>query len=167
MNITPETKIADLLTAYPELEATLSSFSPAFSALKNPVLRRTVAKVTSLQQAAKVGNVPVMAMVDALREAAGQAPLSDIYAEFEQAEQAHATIERKVTRQFDARPIIEAGGHPKEVITAEAEALQIDDCLEILTPFPPVPIADLLRKKGFNVTIQEAQNGIVSTLIWR
>ena len=83
MNITPDTKIADLLKEFPQLEATIIRYSPAFSALKNPVLRRTVAKVTSLQQAAKVGNVSIVEMVDTLRAEVGQSPLHDEYAQIE------------------------------------------------------------------------------------
>ena len=41
--ITPETKVGELLTHYPELEELLLQFSPAFATLKNPILRRTVA----------------------------------------------------------------------------------------------------------------------------
>ena len=47
-------------------------FPSAFSALKNPVLRRTVAKVTTLRQAAKVGNVELTDMINRLREEVGQ-----------------------------------------------------------------------------------------------
>ena len=70
--ITPETKVGELLTHYPELEELLLQFSPAFATLKNPILRRTVAQVTSLRQAAKVGNANIVEMVNSLRQAAGQ-----------------------------------------------------------------------------------------------
>lgn len=165
MNIIPETKIAELLKEYPQLEAILIKYSSAFSALKNPVLRRTVAKVTSLQQASKVGNVSVVEMVDALRAEVGQPPLyegynldenQDISADFSQVE---------VTHHFDARPIIEAGDHPKEAIFALAKNLKADDCLEILTPFPPAPIADLLKKRGFHVIMKEPTDGVVKTYV--
>jgi hypothetical protein len=55
--ITPETKIYDLLEAYPQLENKLITIAPVFSKLKNPVLRRTITRVTALKQAAIVGNV--------------------------------------------------------------------------------------------------------------
>ena len=54
-DITPDTKIADLLLHYPTLEQTLKDYSSAFAALDNPALRDTVAKATSLQQLAKAG----------------------------------------------------------------------------------------------------------------
>ncbi|HPA51566.1 MAG TPA: DUF1858 domain-containing protein, partial [Thermoanaerobaculia bacterium] len=71
--ITPETKVGELLEAYPELEETLVAIAPAFSKLKNPVLRRTVARVATLAQAARVGGVEVRTLVGTLRQAAGLA----------------------------------------------------------------------------------------------
>ena len=49
--ISPATKIGKLLEDYPELEELLVGLVPKFAALKNPILRKTVAKITSLQQA--------------------------------------------------------------------------------------------------------------------
>ena len=45
MVISPKTKVGELLDAYPELESVLMEMSPAFEKLKNPILRRTVARV--------------------------------------------------------------------------------------------------------------------------
>ncbi len=43
-SIGPETRVADLLDAHPEAEEILIAIAPQFKALKNPVLRRTVAQ---------------------------------------------------------------------------------------------------------------------------
>lgn len=165
MNITPDTKIAELLKEFPQLETTLIKYSSAFSALKNPVLRRTVAKVTSLQQAAKVGNVSIVEMVDALRAEVGQPPLYESNSMVENTENELEFSPLNITHHFDARPIIEAGDHPKDAIFDLAKTLKIGDCLEILTPFPPVPIADLLKKHGFNVSISSPKDGVVKTYV--
>ena len=165
MNITPATKIADLLKEFPQLEATLIKYSPAFSALKNPVLRRTVAKVTSLQQAAKVGNVSIVEMVDTLRAEVGQSPLCEDYTLVENSDNNTEISITKITHRFDARPIIEAGDHPKEAIFELTKTLQSGDCLEILTTFPPIPIADSLTKKGYKITISAIENGVVKTYV--
>ena len=69
--ITPATKVAELLESWPELEPVLVAQAPAFRRLKNPVLRRTVARVATLEQAAGVGGVAVRDLVAALRRAAG------------------------------------------------------------------------------------------------
>ena len=47
----------DIINAYPELENELVNYVPAFEKLKNPLLRHTVAKVATLQQAATIGRV--------------------------------------------------------------------------------------------------------------
>ena len=70
--ITPDVRVAQLLEVYPELEAVLVSLSPTFQALKNPVLRRTVAKVATLRQVASVGGIGLGILINRLREAVGQ-----------------------------------------------------------------------------------------------
>lgn len=171
ITITPDTKVGELLTHYPELEELLQRFSPAFAALKNPVLRRTVAKVTTLQQAAKVAQVNVVDMVDALRQAAGMPPLAAC-ASLSANEARHVVSQESVpdmsvTHTLDARPMLESGDHPKERVLAEADRLHAGECMELLTPFPPVPLIGLLENKGFQVTMHEPTEGVVRTFICR
>ena len=72
ITISPKTKVGELLDAYPELEPVLMAMSPAFEKLKNPVLRRTVARVATLQQVSVVGGVNIEEMIRRLRKEAGQ-----------------------------------------------------------------------------------------------
>jgi hypothetical protein len=76
-DITAGTKVAVLLSEHPELEDLLISMSPAFIKLRNPVLRRGVARVATLRQAAAVGRLDAADLVNELRVAAGQEPLVD------------------------------------------------------------------------------------------
>ena len=46
--IGPETTVGAMIEAYPELESVLVEMAPAFAKLRNPVVRRTVAKVATL-----------------------------------------------------------------------------------------------------------------------
>ena len=57
--ITPKTKVLQVIEAYPQLEEVLIGYVPAFVKLKNPILRKTVARIATLQQAAAIGNVKV------------------------------------------------------------------------------------------------------------
>jgi hypothetical protein len=75
LQIQPSTKVAQLLDAYPELEERLIQMAPPFKKLKNPILRKSVANVATLKQAAIVGRVDHSTMINLLREAVGQAPL--------------------------------------------------------------------------------------------
>ncbi|MBK5195587.1 MAG: DUF1858 domain-containing protein [Proteiniphilum sp.] len=168
--ITPDTKVADLLRDYPTLEATLLQFSPAFAALKNPVLRKTVARVTSLQQAAKVGNVPVVEMVNVLRKEIGMAELGESFCPDGEENPVPVSLETPktpVTLTLDVRPIIEEGDHPKEIVLTQADKLLPGECMELISPFPPAPLITLLQQKGFRVTMLPPQEGLVRTLVER
>jgi len=70
--ITPDMKVGELIEAYPHLEDVLIETVPAFKKLRNPVLRRTIAKITSLRHAAQVGGVSLGEIIGRLRSAAGQ-----------------------------------------------------------------------------------------------
>ena len=69
--ITPQSKILQVIEAYPQLEDVLISYVPAFEKLKNPVLRNTVARVTTMQQVASIGNVKVGELINMLRKEVG------------------------------------------------------------------------------------------------
>ena len=66
MEISPETKINDLLTAYPFLIEFLAERYPAFAKLRNPLLRKTVGKVATLSKASAMGGVPLNTLLTAV-----------------------------------------------------------------------------------------------------
>lgn len=156
MEIDLQTKIGALLEAYPELEKTLLELSPAFANLRSPVLRRTVGKVATVQQAAKIGGIPPAEMVRALRKAAGLAPevagaesgRGDDGGELPE-ERPGWLDESKVTVRFDAAPVIDSGASPKDDIIRLCGELQDGEIMELSVPFRPEPIMDILRYKGF------------------
>ena len=154
MDINLHIKVSDLLDAYPQLEGTLLELSPAFSKLRNPILRRTVAKVTTLQQAAKVAGVSPILLLETLRQAAGL-PIDNsnesIDIDNEQKDKPEWFGEMNITIRFDARPIIESGENPMQVIICLSKELQNNQIMELTAPFKPVPIMDLLKSKGFEV----------------
>jgi hypothetical protein len=56
--IGPEMTVGALLEAYPELESVLVEMAPAFAKLRNPVVRRTVAKVAGVADPTAVAGFP-------------------------------------------------------------------------------------------------------------
>ncbi|NLC58553.1 MAG: DUF1858 domain-containing protein [Armatimonadetes bacterium] len=147
--ITPETKVGELLQHYPVLEAVLLEISPSYQALKNPVLRRTVAKVATLRQVAKVGGVPLGTLVGRLRAAAGQ-PEEGLASEGEESAPPPAWADAATAwRTWDARPTIESGGHPMEQVMKDLAALPAGQVYALITPFVPAPLVDLAAKQGF------------------
>jgi hypothetical protein len=71
--ITPKTRVGELLDTYPALEPVLMDLASAFKKLQNPVLRRTVGKVATLQQAAALGRESLSEIINTLRLEVGQA----------------------------------------------------------------------------------------------
>src|SRR5512138_2338044 len=72
--ITPDSKLGELLERWPELEGVLVDLSPHFRALRNPVLRRTVARIATLRQVSSVSGVALGVLVARLRAGAGLPP---------------------------------------------------------------------------------------------
>jgi len=149
--ITPDLKVGQLLDAYPELETELVAIAPAFEKLRNPVLRRTVAKLTSLRQAAQVGGVSLGAMIGRLRRAAGIA--EEWHSDESTGEAARPSwldgVE--VVTTHDACQEIEDGGHPLPTVMAALKALLPGQAHVVITPFVPAPMLDKVRDQGFVV----------------
>jgi Domain of unknown function (DUF1858) len=163
-SITPESRLGDLLERWPGLEAVLIELSPHFRALKNPVLRRTVAKVATLRQVSSVSGVPLGTLIERLRAGAGLAPLAiGDESGGAPAERPPWAVERAVTRTHDARAAIEAGEHPLPKVMADLAALGEAQVYELLTPFVPAPLVDLAREKGFSSFSSVEEGGLVRT----
>jgi hypothetical protein len=141
--ITPQTKVLQLIETYPQLEDVLIGYVPAFKKLKNPVLRRTVAKIATLQQAANVGNVPIGDLINLLRAEVGQELLSD-----EVADHTYNTVkpewfdEQKINQEFDVREMLESGEQPVHQVMADLNKLPKGTIYQLTAPFLPAPLID-------------------------
>ncbi len=148
--ITPDLKVGALLDTYPELEETLISIAPPFAKLRNPVLRRTVAKLTSLRQAAQVGGVSLGEMIGRLRTAAGcEQEWEGQDVDAAAGGQRPAWLDQsRLTDTFDAREVIEGGGHPLPEVLLAVSKLEPGQIYAIVTPFSPAPMIDKVREVG-------------------
>ena len=148
--ITPKTRVGELLDTYPSLEPVLMDLAPAFKKLQNPVLRRTVGKVATLQQAAALGNVSLSVIINTLRLEVGQALFDEtsIQAEINEEEPGWYNKE-KVKVRFDATPHINAGQNPMQEILKNLDKTSQEEIFLLITPFLPAPIIELISKKGY------------------
>ncbi len=64
LTLTPKTTIHTLLKQYPFLLDFLAEYHPEFKKLTNPVLRRTVGRMATLDAVAEQGNVPLNRLID-------------------------------------------------------------------------------------------------------
>ena len=148
--ITPKTRVGELLDTYPELEPVLMDLAPAFKKLQNPVLRRTVGKVATLQQAAALGNVSLSEIINTLRQEVGQALFDEIgiQAEINETEPGWFNKE-KINIRFDATQLINAGQNPMQDVLNNLDKTSQDEIFLLITPFIPAPIIELISKKGY------------------
>ena len=71
--VRPDQKISSVLKEHPELLDVLAAQSPAFTRLKNPLMRRTFARMVTVSQAAGVAGVPLAGLLSTLNGAVGVA----------------------------------------------------------------------------------------------
>lgn len=160
--ITPETKVAALLEHFPELEEVLIGLAPPFKKLRNPVLRKSVAKVASLRQAAAVGRVPIGQMINLLRATVGQIPLeleSDDDASLYYSAQPSWFDEKRVAFSL-VESEIAPDVMPLTPLMQTARKLAEGEIVELVTTYLPAPGIDIMRKKGFLAWSTEQDNVI-------
>jgi hypothetical protein len=160
LEIQASTKVAHLLEVYPELEDDLIRMAPPFKKLKNPILRKSVAKVATLGQAAVVGRLDPLTMINQLREIVGQKPLEALtpVSEEEYLGSSPGWFDHScVAHSIDDR----AGDSEEMAITRVVKALtDLDErqVVELTTTFLPAPGIDAARKKGLTTwTVREGE----------
>jgi hypothetical protein len=129
------------------------ALAPPFRKLKNPLLRKGVAKVASLRHASVAGGIPLGELINRLRAAVGQSPLApeDLPGEvsyfsdkpewFDPANIVASIDER--TADPDKMPV--AG------VLQAATRLHRAEILELITTFIPAPGIDIMKAKGLLV----------------
>ncbi len=142
--ITPKTKIFDLLEAYPQLEDVLISFAPPFKKLKNPVLRKTITKITNLSQASVIGGIKVEELINKLRAEVGQTASGSI-----ETEDSNYTTEKpdwfdesNISESINIREMLNAGEQPVHEVLALLKKLDSGKILKVIAPFIPAPLID-------------------------
>ena len=150
--ITPKTKIYDLLEAYPDLEETLISSAPAFNKLKNPILRKTIARITNISQAATIGGLNVEDLVNRLRKKAGQ----DSIEKLDDSENKYVTVcpdwfrKEAVVNSVNISEMLNRGEQPVHEVLSELRKLNKNEILEIIAPFIPAPLLDKTISLEYN-----------------
>jgi hypothetical protein len=138
--------------------------SPAFEKLKNPILRKTITRVATLQQVAIVGGLNVDEMVNRLRKEVGQSVGKADSPDFEylSVDSPDWFDKAKIVKRLDASPIINSGGSPMNEILHQTNLLKPGEIFELQTPFIPAPIIDMLKGKGYKVHCVQNGNNVIS-----
>ncbi len=163
--ITPETKIGALLDQFPQLEEVLIKMAPEFKKLRNPILRKTIAKIASLRQIAALGKVSLPEMIKKLREEVGIQDLftDDVSGMIPSKDKPSWFSDSKIVSRLDIRPMLESGEQPIQHVLRECKKLKLDEILEVISPFLPAPLIEQANKQGYSVWSKEESQDVYKT----
>lgn len=151
LDINPNTTIYNLLESYPELEDILIAMAPPFKKLKNPFLRKSVAKVATLKHAATVGGIQLDEMISILRKTVGLTVLDETYNIINYLGKKPNWFNLdKVVHSINESTFDDDNKMTITHLLKQTKDLQHGEIIELITSFIPAPGIDLMNKKGFN-----------------
>ena len=70
-------------------------------------------------------------------------------------------------QKLDVRPLFRQGREPFSVIKATVDALGAEEGLELIAPFLPAPLIEMLTSQGFQHRIDKGDDGSWTVWFWR
>ena len=164
IDITPAVTVHNLLQAYPELEDVLIGMAPPFKKLKNPVLRKTVAKVATLKHVASVGGIPLDELIYILRQAVGQTSAPEHYDDEEYfGERPEWFSPDKIVCTIEEGNRSDMNKMALTDMLKEARNVKAGEIIELITTFLPAPGIDIMKSKGYSVWTQRESDKIIKS----
>ncbi len=151
--VRPEMKVAEVLERWPELLGVFLEASPAFQRLKNPLLRKTMPRLVTVAQAARIAGLAPEELLARLNRALGL----EVQGETPFPEEVESRVgtppppwlSAPLGVGLDVRPILDAGGEPFPAIMAAAQRVRPGERLVLEVSFEPIPLYRVLAKQGF------------------
>ncbi len=162
--ITLETKIATLLNDYEGMKDILISINPKFKKLNNPILRRTLAKLATVKQAAAIGGMQPVELLNRLREAVGQEPI--LVSEEESAQETLPDwFGQKELFALDANELLDNNKNPLAEVSKAVKKLKRGEILKLTADFKPEPLIEEFRKKDYEIATEKLNENSFVTKI--
>ncbi len=161
-----DTTIADLLNNYEGMKDILISINPKFKKLNNPILRRTLAKLATVKQAAIIGGMKPEDLLNKLRVAVGQEPIEISTQEEEQDSNIPSWAEKEALITLNANELLDKNKNPLAEARKALKKLKSGEILAIVADFKPEPLIDELKKEGFDIaSIKISDNEFVTKIL--
>ncbi len=153
---TRDTKISDLLKAYPNMIEILARYNKHFELLRRPALRKLITPLVTVEKAARTAQVDVKEMLAEIYRAIGE-PLPLDMGRPNQPSQPEVVEMPEELRDLreegrvivDVREDVRAGEEPYHRIMKAVGSLRADQVLQLCNLFEPVPLYDVLAQRGF------------------
>ena len=160
MNIEAKSKLFDVLEQFPELEEKIMTITPPFKNLKNPVLRKTVGKLATIEKIARIGDLEVIDLVNQLRRKVGQPEINtSVETEVQWQEGEPQWIKGEPSHIIDGTEMLSRGEHPLQSIIKLMREIEPEQFLLLKTNFRPIPMIDEMQKQNYTVFSRESGEG--------
>lgn len=168
--ITADHRVADVLALDEGLVDVFENVSPAFGRLRNPGLRKVMARLVTVGQAARVAGVDAAELLQRLNAAVGApATVSEDNVEADMAPPAArpasiADLSEELILELDVRPDLREGREPFSRIMAAKRDVPVGGALRLRAIFEPAPLYAVLGKQGWQHWTE--QRGPDDWVVW-
>ena len=160
-----DTTIASLLNDYDGMKDILISINPKFKKLNNPILRRTVARVATVKQAAIIGGMPPIELLNKLRAAVGQDAIEQEQEEIKE-QKLPDWFDKKEAASLNANELLDNNKNPLAEVGKAIKKLNSGEILKLSADFKPEPLIEEFKKKGYEVaTKQLSKDSFVTKIL--
>jgi len=171
--IDPADRVLDVLARDERLVDVFVQHAPHFEKLRNPAVRRVMARLVTVEQAARMAGVSADILLRDLNVALfGTAAAS--MGSVRPRRAGASTVPTAATRpaalpvvELDVRDDMRVGREPFSRIQAAVSALEDGQVLRLRTVFEPVPLFEVLSKRGFSYESSADAPDDWSAWFWR
>ncbi len=169
MIVTSGTKISKIIKHDKKVIDVIASINKHFRKLKNPILCKMLASRVSVADAAKIGGITTKAFLKKLEENGytvqydSATPGEENENNKKKSKNKHMDKTNVVT--LDARPILASGVDPFDDIMETLKGMNNDQTLLIINTFEPIPILNILKKRGYEYETERPEPGVVHTYL--
>jgi uncharacterized protein (DUF2249 family) len=145
----------------------VASHSPHLAKLRNSLMRRVMARVTTVAQVARLCNMSTESLVRDLNRVLGIDSITGNTVNGEMIANRDDLTPFppfKSTVELDVREELSDGGEPFSRIMSAIAALGDGEILHLRAPFEPVPLLSVLEKRGLGHRVQ--QHGADDWSVW-
>jgi len=164
MIVDKNTKISEILKAKPEAIDAIASINRHFKKLQNPFLRKMLAPRVNVTAAAQVGNSTVNQLLKVLEDIGFEVAFES-EGLISKEEKTELDMKRTNIVDLDVRPILDSGVDPFNVIMDGLKTLKDDETLRIINTFEPIPLLNIIKKKGYEYESERPEEGVVHTYL--
>ncbi len=161
MRVDANTKVSKLIKHDKGVIEVIAKINKHFRKLKNPLLCKMLASRVTIEDAAHIGKIDVNDFLRRLEEYGFEVeyPTGKTHNTIENKKAIKMNKENLVT--LDARPILEGGVDPFEEIMKTLKGMNDDQTLLVINTFEPIPLLNLLKKKGYEYEVERPEPGVV------